>query len=153
MLLALSCDRKQKPDADALGLPAARASARFALPAEREAWVPLRGDFETLVKPVTGRADIVLRDGKYLLYLTGVSVDAKPPLRVYLVGQQNARTTRSVNESEQRYDMAELDNGAPEQIIALPSRPDPALRSVVIWQAAFAVNLAVAPLRPVRGDE
>lgn len=112
-------------------------------------WVDLNGDFQKVVKSVSGRADIVYRDGKYLLYLTGVNVDARPPLRVYLVGDENPRTTRAVKESELIYDMAELDNGADEQVVELPTRPAPGLRSVVIWQQTYAINLAVAPLKPV----
>ncbi len=115
----------------------------------REApWVDLTGEFRRIVKPVRGRADVVYRDGKYQLCLTGVKVEADGPLRVYLVGEDDASTTRLVTESKLVYDMAPLENGATDQVIDLPSRPDDRLRSVVLWQQAFAINLAVAPLRP-----
>jgi hypothetical protein len=70
-------------------------------------------------------------------------------VRVYLVGHERASSTRILDETEMKYDMGELERGVPEQRIELPSEPDPALRSVVLFYPSFGVNLAVAPLREV----
>ncbi len=144
----IACDRGPEPSADA-GTAAQPLSTGAAAALGEEEWRELSGEFERVAKTSTGRADIIRRDGKYLLYLTGVRVQADGPLRVYLVGHDAARTTRAVHEASLVYDMAELDNGATQQVIELPSRPDESLKSVVIWQRSFRVNLAVAPLTPV----
>ncbi len=120
-------------------------------PAEQQVSGPvvlLRGVFVSVAKTAQGHAEIV-RDGeRFELRLRGVTIESKRPVRVYLVGAERASTTRSVFEARLQYDMAELEVGADPQIIALPSEPDPSLRSVVLWEPTFYVNLAYAPLTP-----
>jgi hypothetical protein len=113
--------------------------------------VLLAGDFQRVVKPATGRAEITRSGDSCELRLTGVSVAASGPVRVYLVGTEHADTTRAVVEAELKYDMAQLDQDTAEQTIALPSVPDPRLRSVVLYEPVFAVNLAYAALQSPPG--
>jgi hypothetical protein len=113
--------------------------------------VLLAGDFQRVVKPATGHAAIERDADGYELRLNGVGVTSARPVRVYLVGSERADTTRVVVETELKYDMAELDQGAAEQLIALPSAPDPKLRSVVLYDALFGINLAYAALKPPEG--
>jgi len=110
--------------------------------------VLLQGTFESVAKPARGRAEIVRTGERYELHLYGARVDSQRPVRVYLVGVDRAPTTRSVADAELKYDMAELDQDAAHQIISLPSEPNPAIRSVVLWEPTFYVNLAFAPLDP-----
>jgi len=114
--------------------------------------VVLAGEFERVAKSAQGRAEIVRRGDQFELRLRQVRVDSKRPVRVYLVGVDRAPTTRSVASAELKYDMATLDQTVAEQIIALPSEPDPRIRSVVLWEPTFYVNLAFAPLRPPGGE-
>jgi len=107
----------------------------------------LTGDFVRVVKAVTGKAEIRHEGDEYWLVLRDVTLDAEGQIHVYLVGHEAARTTRAVTEAELKYDMGPLERGAAEQRIALPSRPDESLRSVVLFEVEFGVNLAVAPLR------
>lgn len=111
--------------------------------------VYLAGDFQGTMKPARGRAEIVRRGPAFELKLRGVHVASNRPLRVYLVGDDRASTTRRIVESTLKYDMAELAPAAAEQVIVLPGEPDPSLRSVVLWDPLFAVNLAFAALHPV----
>jgi hypothetical protein len=115
-------------------------------PAQQQ--VVLSGAFERVSRRVSGRASIVRRGNDYLLQLQDVSVAQEGSVHVYLVGHPRADSTRILDETEMKYDMAELERGVPEQQIPLPSEPDQALRSVVLVYPAFGVNLAVAPLRP-----
>lgn len=110
--------------------------------------VLLVGSFERVARAASGSAQIVRRGDSFELQLKGVSVAQEGVVRVYLVGHDYAKSTRILDETEMKYDMAELERGVPEQNIALPSEPDPALRSVVLFYPEFGVNLAVAPLRP-----
>lgn len=116
--------------------------------APRSEEILLDGKFERVARPVTGTASIVRRGTEYELVLHGVTVAQEGAVRVYLVGHERAATTRIVDETEMKYDMAELERGGSEQRIALPSEPDPALRSVVLFYPVFGVNLAFAPLHP-----
>jgi hypothetical protein len=119
--------------------------------AERDPNAPLvllQGTFESVAKPAQGRAEIVRTGERYELHLHGARVESQRPVRVYLVGVARAPTTRSVIDAELKYDMAELDQGATHQVIALPSAPDPAIRTVVMWEPTFYVNLAFASLAP-----
>ncbi len=110
-----------------------------------EVW--LRGDFVRVVKGVTGTAEIRHEADQYWLVLRDVTTDAEGQIHVYLVGHDAARTTRAVTEADLKYDMAPLERGVLEQRILLPSRPDDSLRSVVLFEVEFGVNLAVAALR------
>lgn len=110
----------------------------------------LEGRFERVARAVTGTASIVRRGADFELVLREVTVSQQGTVRVYLVGHDWASTTRILDETEMKYDMAELERGALEQRIALPSEPDPRLRSVVLFYPEFGVNIAVAPLRPKR---
>ena len=113
----------------------------------QSAEVLLAGAFERAAKPAEGEAEIVRQDDRFELRLHRVRVASTRPVRVYLVGAERASTTRSVVEAELKYDMEELKPALAEQVIALPSEPDPALRSVVLWDSAFSVNLSFAALR------
>jgi hypothetical protein len=108
----------------------------------------LTGSFERVSRAVTGTASIVRRGTDYFLLLSAVTVAQAGQIRVYLVGDDGARSTRIFDETALKYDMAPLEQGVPEQRIALPSQPDASLRSVVLFYPAFGVNLAVAPLHP-----
>lgn len=108
----------------------------------------LEGKFERVARAVTGAASIVRRGADFELVLHGVTVAQEGTVRVYLVGHDRASSTRILDETEMKYDMAELERGVGEQRIGLPSEPDPKLRSVVLFYPEFGVNLAVAPLRP-----
>jgi hypothetical protein len=46
--------------------------------------------------------------------------------------------------------MAALTPAVPEQLIDLPSEPDSALRSVVLWDPRYGANLASANLSAVK---
>lgn|SRR5512145_3088919 len=116
--------------------------------ASRSDGVLLEGTFERVARPVTGKASIVRRGTTYELVLSGVTVSQEGSVHVYLVGHDRPKTTRIVDETEMKYDMAELEPGGAEQRILLPSEPDPALRSVVLFYPTFGVNLAFAPLHP-----
>jgi hypothetical protein len=107
----------------------------------------LEGAFEQAAKPVEGQAQIVRRGDGFELRLRRVRVTSSRPVRVYLVGAERASTTRSVISAELKYDMDELHSNQTEQTIALPSEPDPALRSVVLWDPEYSVNLGFAALR------
>jgi hypothetical protein len=109
--------------------------------------VLLAGGFEPAAKRAEGEAEIVRQGDSFELRLHHVRVASERPVRVYLVGAERASTTRSVGETELKYDMDQLHPNLAEQVIALPSEPDPALRSVVLWDPMFAVNLGFAALR------
>jgi hypothetical protein len=109
--------------------------------------VLLTGSFERVSRGVTGTASIARRGNEYLLLLSAVTVAEVGTVRVYLLGHDRAKSTRIFDETVLKYDMAELERGVAEQRIVLPSEPDPTLRSVVLFNPAFSVNLAVAPLR------
>lgn len=110
--------------------------------------VILRGSFQAVTKPASGTAEIVRQGEAYVLKLTKVTVQSKANLHVYLVGLPSATTTLAVDEVEMKYDMAEFNPSLPEQLIDLPSEPDPALRSVVLWDPKYSANLAAASLSP-----
>ncbi len=122
---------------------------RHASTAEGHTEVLLTGAFEHAAKPAKGEAEIVRQGDRFELRLRRVQVASERPVHVYLVGTERAATTRSVVEAELKYDMEELKPGVAEQVIALPSEPDSKLRSVVLWDPEFSVNLAFAPLRPL----
>lgn len=128
--------------------PATSTSAELASTAWEE--TTLEGKFERVARAVTGTASIVRRGADFELVLREVTVAQQGTVRVYLVGHDWASSTRILDETEMKYDMAELERGVPEQRIALPSEPDPRLRSVVLFYPEFGVNIAVAPLRPKR---
>jgi hypothetical protein len=108
----------------------------------------LEGSFERVAKAATGTARIMRCGKTYELRLSDVTVQQEGMVRVYLVGHERPSNTHILDETELKYDMAELERVKSEQRIELPSEPDPALRSVVLYYPAFGANLAVAPLRP-----
>ena len=109
--------------------------------------VLLEGRFRKVTKEATGIVQIRRRAGDYELVLRGVTVHAKPPIHVYVVGLPEARSTAAVDGTDSKYDMGSLEEGTTEQIIAIP-KPLDELRSVVLWNPAFGVNLASASLEP-----
>jgi hypothetical protein len=113
-------------------------------PAEQ---VLLAGEFERVSRQTTGHAEIVRRGEQYELVLTNVTVKNDSMVRVYLVGHDRASSTFLVDSTELKYDMAELERGVPRQVIELPSEPDARLRSVVLYNPMFGINLGFAPLR------
>jgi len=128
--------------------PVAQTSAVGAVVSVPSEQILLEGTFERVAKAAGGSARIVRRGDNYELRLNNVTVAQEGAVRVYLVGHERASSTRILGETEMKYDMAELDRSVSEQRIELPSEPDRALRSVVLWYPPFGVNLAVAPLRP-----
>jgi hypothetical protein len=110
--------------------------------------VLLAGDFERVSRATKGHAEILRRGEKFELVLTNVTVATDSLVRVYLVGHDRASSTFLVDETELKYDMATLEQGAARQVIELPSEPDARLRSVVLYIPAFGINLGFAPLRP-----
>jgi hypothetical protein len=132
--------------------PLAQGSAVGAMTTVPNEQLLLEGTFERVAKAASGTARIVRRGNVYELRLNNVIVAQEGAVRVYLVGHERAANTRILDETEMKYDMAELERGVAEQRIELPSEPDRALRSVVLFYPAFGVNLAVAPLRsPIDG--
>ncbi len=107
----------------------------------------LSGRFESVGKTTRGTVELIARGDDYFLRLRNVKVEYDGPIHIYLVGVPSAPNTASVDNTELKYDMAPLQNGAEEQLVALPSAPDPALRSVVLWNPKYGANLANAPLQ------
>lgn len=105
------------------------------------------GRFEAVTRPASGGVEVLKRGEEYTLKLSGVSVQSEGAIRVYLVGLDAALSTAAVVGAELKYDMGPLQVDAAEQRIELPGAPDPKLRSVVLWHAAFGANLAAARLR------
>lgn len=136
--------RSRKSPARSIPSTTLSAPASAVTPEEQ---ILLSGSFERVSRAVTGRASIVRRGQDFELKLEGVTVAQTGEVHVFLVGHERAATTRIVDDTEMKYDMAKLELGVPEQRIALPSEPDPALRSVVLFYPTFGVNLAVAPLQ------
>ncbi len=132
--------------------PSARTSVAGVATTASVEQILLEGSFERVSRAASGTARIVRRGNVYELRLSSVNVAQEGTVRVYLVGHERPASTRILDETELKYDIAELERGAMEQRIELPSEPDPALRSVVLLHPAFGVNLAVAPLRsPTNG--
>jgi hypothetical protein len=123
--------------------PSEQHSSSQAKPSQR---VLLRGTFQAVTKPAQGTAEIIKRGEDYELQLSGVSVKSSGEVHVYLVGLPSAPSTAAVDAVDMKYDMASLTQGAAEQHIALPSEPDVALRSVVLWDPKYGANLASATL-------
>lgn len=132
--------------------PSAHTSAAGSATTASAEQILLEGSFERVSRAASGTARIVRLGNAYELRLSSVTVAQEGTVRVYLVGHERPSSTRILDETELKYDMAELERGVVEQRIELPSEPDPALRSVVLLHPAFGVNLAVAPLRsPMNG--
>lgn len=111
--------------------------------------VLLSGRFERVAKKVEGRVELVRKGDRYALRLLGTSVDHPGEVHVYFVGLPSARSTLEMARTEMQYDFGKLEQGAPEQIIGLPSEPAPELRTVVLFEPRYRVNLAAAALEPV----
>ncbi len=135
LLLGSGCDQH-----DDSGAPASSASSAPE--------VLLVGHFRRVAKPVSGTAQIVRKGKKYQLRLENTSVDYDGKVRVYLVGLPDVPTTMALLKTDTQYDFGPLEQGAKRQLIDLPSEPAPELRSVVLYEPRYRVNLAVAPLKP-----
>lgn len=110
--------------------------------------VVLAGDFVRVAKAVEGRAEIVRRGQSYQLRLRNVRVDHLAEVHVYLVGLPDVRSTIELMATETKYDFGPLEQGAEQQVIDLPSEPAPELRSVVLYEPRYRINLAAASLTP-----
>ena len=110
--------------------------------------VLLSGSFKRVTKPAAGRAEIVRQGQKYWIKLSDTSVDNLGEVHVYLVGLPDVRSTVELRAAQTLYDFGPLEQGAKEQMIPLPSAPAPELRSVVLYELRYAVNLASAALEP-----
>lgn len=119
-------------------------------PAEAEE-VLLSGSFKRVAKKVEGRVELVRKGDRYALRLLGTKVDTLGEVHVYFVGLPDARSTLELAGTDMQYDFGPLEQGAAEQIIALPSEPAPELRTVVLFEPRYRVNLAAAPLEPASG--
>lgn len=115
--------------------------------------VLLSGTFKRVAKKVEGRVELVRKGDRYALRLLGTKVDNLGEVHVYFVGLPDARSTLELAGTEMQYDFGPLEQGAPEQIIALPSEPAPELRTVVLFEPRYRVNLAAAPLEPVSSSK
>jgi len=111
--------------------------------------VLLSGSFKRVAKSVEGRVELVRRGNNYALRLLNTKVDNLGEVHVYFVGLPDARSTLEMAATETQYDFGPLQQGAPEQIIGLPSEPAPELRTVVLFEPRYRVNLAAAPLEAV----
>lgn len=107
----------------------------------------LVGNFQSVTKTASGQVELIRTGEQYQLRLRSVAVETNQPVHVYLVGLPAANTSHDVDGTELKYDMGVLQTGQAEQVIALPSQPDPALQSVVLWEPRYAANLASATLR------
>jgi len=116
--------------------------------ASDETEVLLSGSFKRVAKKVEGRVELVRRGKNYALRLLNTKVDNLGEVHVYFVGLPDARSTLEMAATETQYDFGPLQQGAPEQLIALPSEPAPELRTVVLFEPRYRVNLAAAPLQP-----
>lgn len=108
--------------------------------------VVLSGSFKRVAKKVEGRVELVRKGDRYALRLLGTKVDNLGEVHVYFVGLPDARSTLELAGTQMQYDFGPLEQGAPEQIIALPSEPAPELRTVVLFEPRYRVNLASAAL-------
>ena len=108
--------------------------------------VLLSGTFKRVAKKVEGRVELVRRGDSYALRLLNTKVDNLGEVHVYFVGLPDAKTTLEMAATETQYDFGPLKQGAPEQIIGLPSEPAPELRTVVLFEPRYRVNLASAVL-------
>ena len=107
----------------------------------------LEGRLRRVAKNADGIVQIRRRDGDYQLVLRGVQIQATPLVRVYILGLDEARSTAAVDGTDSKYDMGPLKFDTPEQVISIP-KPLDELRSVVLWNPAFGINLASASLEP-----
>jgi len=108
--------------------------------------VLLSGTFKRVAKKVEGRVELVRRGDSYALRLLNTKVDNLGEVHVYFVGLPDAKTTIEMAATETQYDFGPLEQGAPEQLIGLPSEPAPELRTVVLYEPRYRVNLASAAL-------
>jgi hypothetical protein len=111
--------------------------------------VLLAGPFDEVAKPARGSAELIATGTHYQLRLRAVTVDDRGPVHVYFVGVPAARTTLEVVQTDTKYDFGPLRTDTAQQIIDLPSEPAPELRSVVLWNRLYGVNLAVAALQEI----
>ena len=109
--------------------------------------VLLTGTFERVAKKVTGRVELVQAGGRYQLRLLNVSVDNLGEVHVYFVGLPEAKSTLVLATTQTQYDFGPLEQGSPEQLIDLPSKPASELRTVVLYEPRYRVNLAAASLK------
>ena len=110
----------------------------------------LAGTFEAVAKPARGSAELIVTGNNYQLRLRGVTVDDPGPVHIYFVGLPSAKTTRAVVQTEAKYDFGPLQPDGAQQVIDLPSEPAAELRSVVLWNRSYGVNLAAATLEQIK---
>jgi len=139
LALAMACRRSSSRDDSSQ-------SASVAEPAK----VLLAGTFEAVAKPASGSAELIVIGDNYQLRLRGVTVDDRGPVHVYFVGVPAAETTLEVVQTDAKYDFGPLQPDAPQQVIDLPSKPATELRSVVLWNHLYGVNLAAAALKEIK---
>lgn len=108
--------------------------------------VLLRGSFVAVAKTASGAVDLRARGDDYELCLENVTIAHDGPVRVYLVGLDDAPSTAAVDRAPLKYDIGPL-GAEKHQCITLPSAPDPTLRSVVLWNPRYGANLAAAQLK------
>lgn len=108
--------------------------------------VLLTGTFQRVAKAASGRAEIIRRGNEYSLRLSHASVDSSSEVHVYLVGLPDVASTAELIATDTVYDFGPLEQGANEQLIELPSEPAPELKTVVLFEPRYHVNLARAPL-------
>ena len=142
MVLSVGCQRSSSEQ---------QTQAVEGSPHAQVARVLLEGAFAPVTKGASGYAKIVGEGEKYSLELEQVAIEADVWTRVYLVGLPEAMSSAAVDGAEMKYDMGALEK--PNQRIELPSRPDPALRSVVLWNPKYKANLAAASLTPTDSTE
>jgi hypothetical protein len=151
LLLCVGCSKtRELPVAGSTPLSANGAAAPSQAQGTPPANTPkaLQGSFIRVAKRASGSARFaVTLEGQHQLVLENVEVDAADPVHVYLVAQEDAPTTASVEATEDKYDVGVLNAEAPVQRFDLPSAPDAKLRVVVLWNVRYGVNLAQARLR------
>lgn len=112
---------------------------------EKTQVVVLRGTFEPVAREASGAVSVVRLANDYQLRLERVRVQDPGPVHVYLVGSEDVRSTSALDATDMKYDFGLLGVSS-EQRIPLPGEPDPALRSVVLYNPKFGVVLASASL-------
>lgn len=108
----------------------------------------LRGSFQGVARSASGAVSMVRQGDDLQLQLKRVRVQDDGPVHVYLVAATAVASTSALDAIDLKYDFGPLARDGSEQHIALPDDPDPALRSVVLYNPKFGVVLASASLEP-----
>ena len=139
LLMSVALPACQKESSDPAPAPAASTPA--------ETRVLLQGSFERVAKHVTGSVALIEGPRGCQLRLRDVTVDNLGEVQIYFVGLPEAKSTLALTAVETKYDFGPLQQGAHEQLIDLPGKPAPELRSVVLYEPRYRVNLAAAALK------